>query len=134
MTRVIDRDRGARALTRRLEALGDVRVSVGIHEEEGAEAHPSGPSVAEVARFVEFGTDDTAPRSFVRAATDSERGRLEAGLARTAEQVARGRADAERSFGEIGEELAAAMRRRLPTDTGTTAGAVQTRVHLREDA
>lgn len=123
-----DRDRGARRVTRALEELDGVGVTVGIHADDGAAAHPSGPPVVDVGGLLEFGTDDAPPLAFVRGTVDNDRRALEAALGRAAEAVARGRGPVARLFGALGEDLAGKMRRRIPSVTGTTAGAVTYRV------
>lgn len=121
---VRDYDRGARRLTEQVTRLSaGVKVRAGISEEAGARQHPSGGTVADVAELVEFGTEATAPASFVRAVVDEQQAKLEHDLAAASERVARG-ASIEGSFARIGSELADKMRSRVPVDTGTTAGAV----------
>jgi hypothetical protein len=66
---VIDRDRGFRALTRRLAGTARRRVTVGIHEDVGGEARGDA-TLAEIAAFQEFGTVHIPERSFLRATVD----------------------------------------------------------------
>lgn len=132
-----DIDRGNGRFMRVLMDLERPRkVTVGVHEDVGAEDHP-GPShanVVEVAQFVEFGTIDEAPHSFVRATMDGVDG---GALLRTAGERAMrsalyGSSDAghaDRAFARVGERLARAMRRLVPVDTGATRDAIAVKVN-----
>ena len=70
--RIIDRDKGWKALLRRTKKLARQRgVTVGIHDGEGsAPSGDSALSVADVATIHEFGLGDNPERSFVRAYAD----------------------------------------------------------------
>lgn len=113
MARVIDRDLGARRTTRAIKRLArGLAVSVGVHESEGRAAHPSGPTVAEVAAFAEFGTEEQPARPWLRSAVDALEGAVERELARAAEAVVRGRRSEDAAFEAVGENLADAVRKR----------------------
>jgi hypothetical protein len=74
---VLDRDRGFRALQRRLRGSGRRRVTVGIHEDVGGE--PRGDAtLADIGFFNEFGTVDIPERSFLRATVDEGEGKIRA--------------------------------------------------------
>ena len=65
--KITTRDRGARALAERLRGVKRTRaITVGIHEDDGAEATEEGLTVAEVAEINEFGLG-VPERSFVRS-------------------------------------------------------------------
>ena len=68
-TRIRDRDRGAKALIKRLSAASKpITVTVGIHEAEGSADH-DGATVADVGSFHEFGLG-VPQRSFIRDWSD----------------------------------------------------------------
>ena len=126
---VRDIDHGASALTRRLEKLSrsGVRVTVGIHEDTGAEQHPSGDSIAAVAAALEFGTSEQRPEAFVRGAVDEQRGALGAELARAGADVLEG-TPVSAAFGVVGAQIATSMQSRVSTATGTTRASIEARV------
>jgi hypothetical protein len=127
--RVTDLDRGFEALMQRLERLAHgVRVTCGVHEDEGAEKHDEDTSVAEVATFVEFGTDRTAPRSFVRAPLDEHRSDIEG---RIVDAAAKADRELEPEFAAVGEYVAELMRDRVPVESGALREAITARVEQR---
>ncbi|GAB5547806.1 MAG: hypothetical protein SangKO_075660 [Sandaracinaceae bacterium] len=136
MSRVFDRDRGARALTRRLEKLARApRVTVGVHADTGEQQHdgPSEATVREVATFNEFGTAKQQPRSFVRASVDEKERDIERGLAKAAEHAARRGVDIDDDvLREVGESVADRMRSRVPAETGSLRDAIEVRVGEQE--
>lgn len=135
MSRVFDRDRGARALTRRLEKLARApRVTVGVHADTGEQQHdgPSEATVLEVATFNEFGTAKQQPRSFVRASVDEKERDIERGLAKAAEHAARRGVDIDDVLREVGESVADRMRSRVPAETGSLRDAIEVRVGEQE--
>ncbi|MBA3833610.1 MAG: hypothetical protein H0X34_17305 [Chthoniobacterales bacterium] len=69
--RISDRDSGYKALQKRILATAKgKRVTVGVHEAEGAAAEGDGPTVLDVAEWNEFGTDTIPERSFIRGWCD----------------------------------------------------------------
>lgn len=65
-SRIIDRDLGFRALFARLRLSERVNVTVGIHQDDGSEAHEGTElTVVEIAAFHEFGTNRTPQRSWL---------------------------------------------------------------------
>lgn len=121
---VRDIDHGFDRLVAQLAKLDDgVSVTVGIHEEEGAAAHPtSDATVVEVGALAEFGTIDQPPRSFIRAPFDANVARTQASMVRAACDVAKGKG-LEEAFGAVGTELLGSMveqfDRVAPLDEGT---------------
>lgn len=93
-----DRDLGYhRVLDGLVRAQGTVTL-VGIHEEEGAEEHPSdtafvGPNLATIAVSNEFGGGRVPERSFMRSTVDQHRERYADELQTAAEQVVDGQGD-----------------------------------------
>lgn len=94
------------------------RVTVGVHEDRGAEEHrgPSkGVSVVDVAVLTEFG-----PTAWLRPTVDGERDQIQHRLLQAAKRALKsarfGRGtgnEVERAFGRVAEQVAARMRARL---------------------
>lgn len=78
--KVVDRDRGYQASIKRLLGVGNLGVSVGVHEDAGVGAN--GTPVAEYAMINEFGSDDghVPERSFLRSTLDENEARYAASL------------------------------------------------------
>ncbi len=127
---VRDTDRGARALTGRLERLArtEVHVTAGVHEDAGT--HPSGLPVAELAGIVEFGTDKVPPRPFVRGAVDDAETTLERDLAQATERVARQGTPIPNAFSGVATKLRDDMKRRVGSgETGTLHDSIEAKVN-----
>jgi hypothetical protein len=90
VARVIDRDRGYKGAVRRLLGLGNVGVSVGVHEDAGADE--DGTPVAEYAMINEFGSEDghVPERSFLRSTLDERQGPYAAELERAVSRAVDG--------------------------------------------
>lgn len=110
-SRIIERDRGARALLERLEdAKGQIRVGV-----LGSKPHDngSGQTVADIARYHEFGTDTIPERSFIRSTADKKKKEIEDLKREVARGVARGKFPMSKGIGMIGEEIVAKMQKTI---------------------
>lgn len=108
--RITDRDRGYRALMRRIEQAALAKVVVGVLERQGGETqHGSEISVMSVAFIQEFGGGTVPERSFLRAWADTHRTENAARLRRAATAVLRG-GDQERELRAIGREMADEVR------------------------
>lgn len=126
---VRDHDNGARELAARLHDLGrGVKLTVGVHADAAAAKHPSGPTVGEVAFFVELGTEDTAPSGFLRNTIDQQRATLARELADAGRDVIEGATIGE-AFGPVVRDLAADVRSQVPVDTGSVRDSVEGRVN-----
>lgn len=133
---VRDTDRGMGRFLGTLEDLARPRsITVGVHEDVGAEDHPgrSRATKLQVAAAHEFGTAVDQPIAYVRGAADDFDGELK--LAAAAERALRsamyGSSDgghADRAFARVGEQLARAMRRRAPLETGATRDAIRVKI------
>lgn len=133
---VRDRDHGSERFLRTLEDLGQLRtVTVGIHEDVGAQEHPgrSDATIAEVATYQEFGTIHDVPKAFVRGAVDGAD--VEQWMAQAGERALRsarfGTSDsghAERAFARVGDRLARMMKRRVPVESGALRDAIEVRL------
>jgi len=62
--KVTIKDQGLEALKKRLQAASKVRLTVGVHEDDGAQTYPGGQTVAEVASYNELGLG-VPRRSFI---------------------------------------------------------------------
>jgi hypothetical protein len=106
-SRVTDRDRGAKALMKRLAQSG--QLTVGIHEAEGAatkEGDDDGGDMQliDVAIVHEFGSDDgrIPRRSFIRDWEDEKAAEHKDQLRQAGKAVIDGKLDAERALGRLG--------------------------------
>ncbi len=123
------KDNGLAAFDARLRDLTDgVKISVGIHPDDGAKNHPSGGKVGEVAVLLELGSDTKAPVGFLRTAIDGQRDTLARTLADAGQRVLEGETIGE-AFAPAANELAADVRKRVPVDSGTVRDAVESRVN-----
>lgn len=128
--RIVDRDRGARALEAKLRRLARSRITVGIHEDQASQIHHAGgPTVGEVALDVEFGTEDAPARSFIRAPIDEHAAEIRATILDVgAELIEHPESDAD--FAVVGEYVAELMRERVPVDTGRLHDAIEARTEV----
>lgn len=108
--RITDRDRGYRALMRRVEARALARVVVGVLERDGGAAQEGGDTdVLVVAIVQEFGGGNVPERSFLRAWADTHRTQNLARLRRVAVAVVQG-GNEERELAVVGAEMAEELR------------------------
>lgn len=134
-----------RGMGRLLEVLDELergqRVTVGVHADTGAELHRggSGATVADVAAFAELGTEREAPRSYLRAVIDEQRGRLVEQLQRAGSVAVRSAmrgtsasAAIASAFARVGDLAAASVRRRVRAlglrDTGHLEESIEARL------
>lgn len=123
-----DVDHGASALVLGLQRLREVKITVGVHEDEGAHKHPSGGTVIGAATVLELGSEEHAPLGWLRGTVDSKRRALGGQLVKAAAAVLKGET-VEHAFGPMAAKLAAAMRAKIPSVTGTTRAAVTAQVN-----
>lgn len=121
-------DRGASAFVLGLQRLREVKLTVGVHEDDGERKHPSGGTVIGAAAALELGTEEHAPIGWLRTTMDGKRRSLGGQLARAAADVVKGQGVVE-AFGPVVAKLATAMRAKIPVHTGTTRHAVTARVN-----
>ena len=77
-----------------------------------------GPSVAAVALFNEFGTEDIPARSFIRGALFEARAKIEAFIAKVMERfIASPKADALSALSKIGHHIVGHIKHRINTTT-----------------
>lgn len=127
MSSVRDVDNGFRRLVAIARRMPSITITVGVHEDAGAKAHPSGNNVAAVATILELGTDKRAPLGWLRNTIDERRTTLARALADAGGRALRGEAPVV-AFAAPARELATIMRSRIPVDTATVRDAVEARV------
>lgn len=90
--KVKDKDLGYDALVRRVYALDSPKVSIGIHEQEGAQEHEeAGMTVVALGAIHEFGLGNVPERSFIRAWFDENQDRAKEALRRLMVSVVEGK-------------------------------------------
>lgn len=115
--KVTTRDRGAKALVRRLEVSGEV--TVGIHEAEGAQAKEgdddSGMSLIDVAIIHEFGSDAAGipRRSFIADWVDENEPRHRAEAEKMGKLVIAGKMTTEMALKRLGVLRQAEVQKRI---------------------
>ena len=113
--RITDRDRGYKALMRRVQKAARGRtVKVGLLSGDGAEPAGDGDkSLLDVATFHEFGIGNNPERSFVRAWFDENINEHKALERKLAESVVKGQNTIESALEKMGLLLSATMQMRI---------------------
>lgn len=118
MNRVTDRDKGAKALMKRLAQSGEI--TVGIHEAEGSAAKEGDDDAGDmqlidVAIVHEFGSEDgrIPRRSFIRDWEDEKAEEHKGQLRQAGKAVIDGKLDAERALGRLGVLYQADIQKRI---------------------
>lgn len=112
--RIIDRDRGYRALLRRVQAAARGRaVTIGVHSGEGGAPAAGGGTVADVASIHEFGLGNVPERSFVRGWADEKKNDNERILRGIGEAIVRGDYSVEVGLERAGLLMVASMQQRI---------------------
>jgi hypothetical protein len=113
--KIIDRDRGAKALVKRIgEGTGGRAVTVGVHDGEGgAPAGGGSLSVADVASVHEFGLGTAPERSFVRAWEEENTAKNADVFRKLAESVVKGANTVDTALDKAGLYFAASMQKRI---------------------
>jgi len=111
---IVDRDRGYRALVKRVGAAARGRaVTVGVHSGEGgAPSSTGGGTVADIASIHEFGLG-VPERSFVRGWVDSNEDTANRLLREVGEAIVRGRYNVDTGLDRAGLVMAASMQQRI---------------------
>lgn len=84
-----DTDKGLKSLLARC-GKGKIRLTVGVHAEEGAGTYPGGATVADVATWNEFGTERIPARPFLSGWVDGNQGLIAATLRKAGEKIVKG--------------------------------------------
>ena len=113
--RVTDRDKGYRALMRRVQKAARGRtVKVGLLSGNGGAPSGDGDkSLLDVATFHEFGIGNNPERSFVRAWFDENKNEHKALERKLAESVVRGQNTVDSALDKMGLLLSATMQMRI---------------------
>jgi hypothetical protein len=125
-SRVVNRDNGLRELA--VRAQESIKLTVGIHEEQGDQPHPNGSTVAMVGAVLELGTDKRAPVGWLRSTIEERREALGQRLAQAGFGVVMRGETVQQAFGPVVKELADIARAKVPVDTGTVRDSIQGRV------
>jgi hypothetical protein len=88
-SRVTVKDHGLKSLMKRLQGAPKVRLTVGVHEDDGAATYPDGTSIAEVATYNELGLG-VPRRSFIADWEDENHEQHQADIRKSAEAVVAG--------------------------------------------
>jgi len=110
---VSDRDKGYKALIRRVGRMSrrSAVLTVGIHDDAGA--HPLGLSVAAIASFHEFGMGNNPERSFLRSWFDEKKGELQKQMTKSEVAVYKGRITQEQALERLGLRFAAEVQAKI---------------------
>lgn len=116
--RIIDRDRGFKALVRRVKGARNRAITVGVHSGEGGAPAAGGGTVADVASINEFGLGNVPERSFVRAWADENKSENADLLRKIGESIVRGSGTVEDGLERAGLVMAASMQKRIAGGIG----------------
>ncbi len=111
--KIIDRDRGLKALVRRVKKARSRAITVGIHSGEGGAPTAGGAAVADVASIHEFGLGNSPERSFVRAWAEENESENHDVLRKLGELVVKGRNTVDDGLEKAGVFFAASMQKRI---------------------
>lgn len=112
--KVTDKDLGYAALVRRVYALDSPKVSIGIHEQEGAEEHEeAGMTVASLGAIHEFGLGNVPERSFIRAWFDENQDRAKEALRRLMVSVVEGKRQPQQALELFAQWALGEMQKRM---------------------
>lgn len=92
--RIVSRDNGEKAFMARLAKMNRA-ITLGVHGEEGVLQEEGGATVADVATWNEFGTDNAPARPSITAYADEKGDDVRADLAKVCERAAAGKIDLE---------------------------------------
>ena len=111
--KIVDKDKGYKALVKRVYGMGKPTVSVGILEAEGAqEAAGSNITIAELAAIHEFGLG-VPERSFLRAWFDQNEDRARSFVTELLKAVVKGKYSKEQALELLGTKLQAEIQARI---------------------
>lgn len=112
--KVADKDLGYAALVSRVYALDSPKVSIGIHEQEGAEEHAeAGMTVVALGAIHEFGLGNVPERSFIRAWFDENQDRAKEALRRLMVSVVEGKRQPQQALELFAQWALGEMQKRM---------------------
>lgn len=133
-SRVIDRDRGYKALKRRLLDLGDKEVAVGIPEDA---TYPNGTPVALVGAVHEFGNAEHKAKAPLRKAFDRGKAEVRLEVRKVARAIVDGRMTEEQALLGLGEKQVELVRQEVIraglVDSGRLRDSYQAEVRKKGD-
>ena len=107
-------DHGYNRTLRAARRMGELELTVGVHESDGEQPHGDGDlTLLDIAILHEFGDGDLPERSFVRGWATTEEGAIRREMLRAAELVFVGRASERQALNALGEGFAESMRGRM---------------------
>lgn len=114
MTKITDRDKGAKALMKRLQAAAErSRVTVGVHEEDGSAKHSgSDATIAEVMSFHELGLG-VPRRSFIADWFDEDEEKNKAAFRKIGAGVFAGKFTPEQGLDRFGVYAVGQIQKRI---------------------
>jgi hypothetical protein len=107
------KDKGLKALTAQLKAMGEFALTIGYQGQGGAHMYPTGVNVATVALMNEFGTRDIPARSWLRQTLVVDQAQIEDAIAKAFGRVFAGTATALAAFAEVGAFITKRMKLRI---------------------
>lgn len=120
--RITDRDRGFKALMRRVKGAAKGRgVTVGIHSGEGGAPVPGGGTVIDVGTIHEFGLGDAPERSFIRRWADEDEADHRVTERKMAESIIKGQNTAAEALEKMGLLFAAEAQKFISDGRATPA-------------
>lgn len=112
--RFVERDRGFAALLKRVDEFKNTRLTVGIHEREGAEQRAEGgATLAEIAGFQHNGTATIPPRPFLDLTFEPNEERIRKMKKRVAQEILAGRLTVEQGMNLLGVQLAGMVKQTI---------------------
>lgn len=112
---VKDTDRGYKKLVARIFQFGAPKISVGIHEADGAQPHgeDGGLKMIDIATIHEFGLGNVPQRSFIRAWFDENQERAREGLRRMLQSVVAGKRTPEQAIDTFAQWCVGQIQKRI---------------------
>lgn len=113
--RLTDTDHGYKELVARVFGMGRPKITVGVHAQEGSEAHEGedGTTLADVATWNEFGAGTVPERSFLRAWFDENQERIKEVIKRLLADVIAGKITEDVALERLGLWMQADIQKRI---------------------
>jgi hypothetical protein len=118
---VVWQDMGLERLNKNLLELKKLKVRVGYQEPEGKIKYSSGITVARLAAVIEFGSDETPARSFIRSTIHESRAAIGRVQREQVQRVITGERTPVEAMSAIGSFVVGLSRRKLDTASGWAA-------------
>lgn len=115
MHEIKDIDLGWRRIKKELKLIDKSYTQIGVQKDAGEE---DGQSIAAIAAYNEYGTDNIPSRSFMRSTFDEQQVKLKAVIKKQHSLILKGERTVKRSLGLIGEYMEGAIKKKI-TDLKT---------------